>query len=70
MKYDTVLYAIFRDLKLFYTLEIIHSFFHEQKLLRLRDLMKTISGRRLADERHHFMEQFLERFHAEIAGRA
>ncbi|PRW59926.1 HD repeat domain-containing isoform B [Chlorella sorokiniana] len=35
--------------------------FHE-KLLKLKGLMRTAAGRRLAEERHTFMEQFLERF--------
>jgi uncharacterized protein len=42
--------------------------FHE-KLLLLRDRMKTPTGRRLADSRHRFMEQFLERFMNEWEGR-
>ncbi|MBI3967015.1 MAG: HD domain-containing protein [Chloroflexi bacterium] len=36
-----------------------------QKLLRLRDLMTTATGRALAEERHAFMAEFLQRFHAE-----
>ncbi len=32
------------------------------KLLRLRDGMHTAEGRRLAEERHAFMEQFLQQF--------
>jgi uncharacterized protein len=41
--------------------------FHE-KLLLLRDRMNTPSARRMAEGRHQFMEQFLERFHAEWDG--
>ncbi|MBR4080723.1 MAG: HD domain-containing protein [Clostridia bacterium] len=41
--------------------------FHE-KLLRLRDLMNTREGRRLAEGRHAYMEAFLEQFHAEWRG--
>lgn len=41
--------------------------FHE-KLLLLRDRMNTASARRMAEGRHRFMEQFLERFHAEWDG--
>lgn len=42
--------------------------FHE-KLLLLKDRMNTDAGRRLAEERHHFVETFLERFLAEWDGR-
>lgn len=38
--------------------------FHE-KLLLLRDRMRTDSGRDLAERRHAFMERFLAEFHAE-----
>ena len=41
--------------------------FHE-KLLRLRDLMNTAEGRRLAESRHAYMEDFLAQFHAEWRG--
>ena len=41
--------------------------FHE-KLLRLRDLMNTTEGRRLAEQRHRYMEAFLDEFHAEWRG--
>jgi len=43
--------------------------FHE-KLLKLKELMNTDYGRRMADERHLFMEQYLERFHLEWEGKA
>lgn len=42
--------------------------FHE-KLLLLRDRLHTDGARRIAEERHRFMEAFLERFHAEWDGR-
>lgn len=41
-----------------------------QKLLLLKDLMKTGAGREMAEGRHRFMEQFLTQFHAECAGLA
>ncbi|CAI5732812.1 unnamed protein product [Hyaloperonospora brassicae] len=40
-----------------------------EKLLKLRSLMKTDAGRRLAAERHAFMETFLAQFHNECSGR-
>ncbi len=43
--------------------------FHE-KLLLLKDQMKTATARQMAAERHHFMEEFLARFHAEWEGRS
>jgi uncharacterized protein len=41
--------------------------FHE-KLLLLRDRINTDAARRIARGRHRFMEEFLERFHAEWDG--
>lgn len=41
--------------------------FHE-KLLLLRDRMNTAAARRLAEERHSYMESFLAHFHAEWDG--
>lgn len=43
--------------------------FHE-KLLKLRELMQTVSGRALADERHAFLETFLRQFEAEWSAAA
>ena len=39
-----------------------------EKLLRLKDLMNTSTGRRMATERHRFMETFLDRFYKEWDG--
>lgn len=41
----------------------VHHFY--DKLLLLRDLMNTPTGRRLADERHDFMVKYLEQFFRE-----
>lgn len=41
--------------------------FHE-KLFKLKDLMNTASGRAIAEERHRFMAQYLDRFMAEWEG--
>ncbi|WP_124979476.1 HD domain-containing protein [Nonlabens xiamenensis] len=42
--------------------------FHE-KLLLLKDLMHTTTGRQLAEARHEFMVQYLAQFHAEWNGK-
>ncbi|MFB6257600.1 MAG: HD domain-containing protein [Flavobacteriales bacterium] len=41
-----------------------------EKLLLLKDRMKTSTGKRIATERHRFMEEFLHRFFQEWEGRA
>ncbi len=41
--------------------------FHE-KLLLLRERMNTVAGRRIAEERHRYMEEFVRRFLAEWEG--
>ncbi len=39
-----------------------------EKLLRLKEMMKTPTGRKMAEERHAFMEQFLDHFFKEWNG--
>lgn len=36
-----------------------------EKLLKLKDLMHTTTGKKIANERHQYMECFLEQFYAE-----
>ncbi|QDA31009.1 HD domain-containing protein [Thermococcus indicus] len=40
----------------------------EEKILKLKDLMYTETARRMAEERHHFTEEFIERIRREIEG--
>lgn len=41
-----------------------------EKLLRLKELMKTRSGKSLAEKRHNFMLDYLDEFYAEWEGKA
>ncbi len=47
-----------------------HSAYHENlfKLTRLLELMYTVSGREIAEERHRYMVAFFERLIAEVRG--
>ena len=40
-----------------------------EKLLLLKDRMNTKTGRRIAEKRHKYMEQFLDQFYAEWDGK-
>lgn len=40
-----------------------------EKLLRLKELMKTTAGKQLAQKRHEFMESYLDQFYAEWEGK-
>ena len=39
-----------------------------EKLLQLKDRMNTATGKRIAEERHRFMESYLEQFYKEWSG--
>ncbi|ETW00859.1 hypothetical protein, variant 2 [Aphanomyces invadans] len=39
-----------------------------EKLFKLKDMMKTRAGRRIAESRHAYMVEYVERIQAEIAG--
>ncbi len=40
----------------------------EDKLLKLKGLMNTETGRRIAERRHAFLERFLDEYLAETGG--
>jgi hypothetical protein len=39
-----------------------------EKLLKLKSLMKTEAGKKIAEKRHEFMQAYLDQFHLEIDG--
>jgi uncharacterized protein len=62
-----IAHATFHDYKTAGGTTINHFY---EKLLLLKDRMQTATGRQLAEQRHTFMEQFLDRFHLEWRGEA
>ena len=40
-----------------------------EKLLLLKDLMNTVTGKKVAEDRHAFMERYLDQFYAEWEGK-
>lgn len=40
-----------------------------EKLLKLKDLMRTKTGREMAEQRHQFMLNFLSQLYQEMEGR-
>lgn len=55
------------DLRKNYSYSSIHHFY--DKLLLLKDLMNTKTAKKIAEERHKFIEQFLDRFLKEWDGK-
>ena len=61
------LHSSFEDYKKNSSCTINHFY---EKLLLLKDMMNTQSGRLMAEERHEYMESFLKRFQLEWEGKA
>ena len=40
-----------------------------EKLLLLKDMMNTSTGKSMAEQRHHFMVQYLDQFYSEWEGK-
>jgi uncharacterized protein len=56
---------VYNDSKAYHTSETptINHFY--EKLLKLKELMNTTTGKQMAEERHAYMLRFLDRFHSE-----
>jgi uncharacterized protein len=62
-----VMHESFEDYKNKGETHTINHFY--EKLLLLKDLMQTKTGSQMAQQRHKFMEQYLEQFYAEWEGK-
>lgn len=65
-KRKPALHQSFEEYKRAKTTSINHFY---EKLLLLKDLMNTEAGKRMAEERHKFLEQFLQEFFQEWEGK-
>lgn len=62
---EAVMHDSFENYKSARTTSINHFY---EKLLLLKNLMNTETGKVMAESRHQFMVEYLDRFHAEVEG--